>query len=523
MVSVGDMAQTGMGELVNLFAKDEQTKAILLYLEGLTDAPEFIAAARKASAVKPVIALKAGRSQAASRAALSHTGALAGSWDVYRAAFRQAGIVAVDTLDDMFDAAALLHRYPDFSGKRLAIITNGGGAGILAVDALARTGAELAELSAETLNSLDEQLPATWSHANPVDVIGDADATRYAAAIDAVMRDRGVDCLLVMNCPTGLLAPGEAARATADAVARACKRGEGKPVFGCWLGDRNHAAAAAILQEADIPVLATPAQAVRGFGALVQAASARADRDRDGHGATPDANIREAHDLLESVAADGRKILSEIESKRLLTLFGIPVVQTRLVGEVEEIDAACGAIGPPYALKIVSPDITHKSDFGGVALGLADAAAVRRSARAMLRHIEDTFPDARIEGFALQPMIARKSAHELFAGIASDETFGPIVLFGAGGTAIEVIADKAIGLPPVGARRAEAMIAETRIARVLGGYRHVPPADRAAIVEVLKALSRLALALPGIAELDVNPLLADADGVIALDARIILR
>ncbi|MBO6526459.1 acetate--CoA ligase family protein [Erythrobacter sp.] len=522
VVSVGDMAQTGMGELIRLFSEDRNTSAILLYLEGLTDTRGFVEAARAASRIKPVIALKAGRSRAAGRAALSHTGALAGSWDVYRAAFRETGIVTVDTLEDMFDAAHLLDRYPDGAGGRLAIVTNGGGAGILAVDAMAATGARLAELSSETMAMLDRSLPPTWSRGNPVDVIGDADAARYRVAIDAVIADGGVDAVLVMNCPTGLIAPGEAAWVTAQSVKQARARGLTKPVFGCWLGDENYASAAAVLQAARIPVLANPADAVRAFGVLIQAERSRRVRPRHAKKAVSEETLRAARALLKTVAADGRKILSEIEAKHLLRLFAIPVVETRHVGSVEEIDAACTGIDPPFALKIVSPDITHKSDHGGVALGLADAASVRRAAKAMHAHIRGIFPTARIEGFALQPMIGRKTAHELFAGIATDETFGPVVLFGAGGTAIEVIADKAIGLPPVSSEQAREMIADTRISRVLGGYRHIPPADLEAIVEVLEALSRLSLALPEIAELDVNPLLADADGVISLDARVIL-
>lgn len=522
VVSVGDMAQTGMDELITLLASDHHTRAILIYLEGLNNGPAFIAAARAAACAKPVIVLKAGRSRAASKATLSHTGALAGAWDVYRAALRKAGAVVVATLDGMFNAASLMDRYPDGAGERLAIITNGGGAGILALDALAGAGGVLAELGAGTLERLDGALACDWSRGNPVDIIGDADGARYAAAIDAVIADEGVDALLVMNCPTGVLAPGEAATATADTVRRWRKNGGSKPVFACWLGDGNRDAAAPTLQAARIPLLATPSQAVTGFGALVQARKASARHAEPEPPAPLQAAIAEARALIARVRADGRRIMSEIEAKQLLHSFGIPVVETRKLSGPDDIASACQGIAPPYALKIVSPDITHKSDFGGVALGLADQAAVKQAAEAMRSHIATRFPDARIEGFALQPMIARKSAHELFVGIATDATFGQIVLFGAGGTAIEVIADKAIGIPPLSAAEARAMIAETAIARLLGGYRHVPPADCDAIAGVIVALSRMATGLPEIAELDVNPLLADAQGVIALDARVVL-
>ncbi|MEE4338144.1 acetate--CoA ligase family protein [Erythrobacter sp.] len=522
VVSVGDMAQTDIGELVALFARDPGTRAILLYIEGLADGSGFLEAARAASGSKPVIALKAGRSREAGRAALSHTGALAGSWDVYRAAFRKAGVVAVDTLDDMLGAASLLHLHPEGSGDRLAILTNGGGAGILAVDALARTGGHLAQLSPGTIEALDRACPAGWSRGNPIDIIGDADAVRYESAIRAVLEDEGVDALLVMNCPTGLIEPGEAARASAAATARARRTGREIPVLACWLGDANLAASAPVLQDAGLPVFATPSQAVAGFAALVETRGAKGRRARRDPAPALLDETADAREVLAGIRADGRAILSEIEAKRLLQSFGIPVVPTHFIASLDEAEAACREINAPYALKIVSPDITHKSDFGGVVLGLSDAAAVERAGKAMRAHLARAFPEARIEGFALQPMIARKSAHELFIGIARDPAFGPVVMFGAGGTAIEVVADKAAGLPPIGPEDARDMIGATRIARLLSGYRHVPAADLGAIAGVIEGVSRLAVALPEISELDINPLLADAGGAIALDARVVL-
>lgn len=523
VISVGDMAQTGMGELIELLHNDHRTRAILVYLEGLTDAEAFLQAAMRASVEKPIIVLKAGRTRSAGRAALSHTGALAGSWDAYRAAFREAGILAVDTLEEMFDAANLLHQYPQGADQKLAIITNGGGAGILAVDAMARKPVQLAQLSNHTVSSLNAVLPPVWPGANPVDIIGDADASRYESAVEIVLSDTGVDAVLIMNCPTGLLDPGEAAHATARSVERMRKRGVEKPVFGCWLGDANFNAAAEQLERAHIPVFETPSDAIRGFSALVQVHRSFArSRGKNCHEPKPEL-VKQARELLSTVKSDGRQVLGEIEAKSLLAIFGVPVVETKRLSFDDDFESACTGLSPPYALKIVSPDITHKSDFGGVALGLSDARAVRRAATAMQKHITKMFPEARLDGFALQPMIARKSAHELFAGIAQDETFGPVVLFGAGGTAIEVIADKAVGLPPISLQQAKAMIADTRIARQLNGYRHVPRANMDAIEQVLVALSRLALALPEVRELDVNPLLADSQGVLALDARVILK
>lgn len=520
ILSIGDMAQTGLDELMELFATDPQTRAILIYMEGLEDGRTFVKAARAATAIKPVIVLKAGRGAAAGRAALSHTGALAGSWDVYRAAFREAGIVVVDSLDALFDATAILDDIPDLSGERLAIVTNGGGAGVLALDAMEAADIQLATLSDDTITRLDSVLPPGWSRANPVDIIGDAGPDRYRAAMAALLDDGQVDAVLAMNCPTGLLVPGDAAQAVAGA---ASANAITKPVLACWLGDANQASAHAILGDARIPEFATPAQAVHAFGYAVAAHRARM-RSMSGDVGAPDKSavvLGEA--IIDAVLADGRHLLSEIEAKRLLAAFGVPVVPTQFAATAQAAVEACAALPAPYALKIVSPDITHKSDFGGVVLGLADPAAVRQAAEGMNKAITERFPKARIEGFAVQPMIQRKAAHELFAGIANDPAFGPVILFGAGGTAIEAINDKAIALPPVNLSRAEELIAETRIARLLTGYRNVPATDRTAVASVVAALSQMALALPQIAELDINPLIADADGVIALDARVVLK
>lgn len=518
IVSMGDMGDVGLDELVDVLAEDEQTSAILLYLEGLADARPFLAAVRALGGRKPVIVLKAGRSQAAAAAAKSHTGALAGAYDVYRAALRQHGAVVVETLEELFDAAAVLARCPAPQGPRLAVVTNGGGAGILAADALDTVPGELAALAPETIARLDRVLPPVWSRGNPVDIIGDADGNRYRAAIDVLLGDPGVDALLVMNCPTALCEGDEIARAVAAAIRSAASPG---PVLACWLGDANARRAAPLLADAGIALFDTPNDAVRGFSYLVQAGRAAALPARIGR--EPGREERtEAERLLASVRGDGRTVMSEMEAKALLALFGIPVVQTRRAATTEEVATACAGLEPPYVVKIVSPDLTHKSDIGGVALGLSDAAAARAAAASMLERITAARPDARIDGFSVQPMIRRKQAHELFCGVAMDPAFGPVLMVGAGGTAVEVLADRAIRLPPIDRADAEAMLAETRISRLLSGYRDVPAVKREAILDVLLALSDLVGALSGIAELDINPLLADADGVVALDARVIL-
>ena len=521
VLSIGDMADLALDELVDLFAADADTDAILIYLEGLSDARAFWRAARAAAAQKPVIVLKAGRSQAAARAAKSHTGSLAGSYDVYRAALRQAGLVLVESLEDLFDAAAVLGRLMLPAADRLAIVTNGGGAGILAVDALSGLPGRLATLTPATIATLNGLLPAGWSGANPVDIIGDARASRYCGAVEAVLADANVDALLVMNCPTALADGGEVARAVAGSVAASHSA---KPVLACWLGDANAHAAAADFTDAGIALFQTPDEAIRAFSCLVQAAASKAAAGQPLPAPTQiaPASLAEAKALIAAVRADNRLILSEPEAKVLLALFGVPVVPTVCAATPTAVEASCAGLEAPYAVKIVSPDLTHKSDIGGVALGLADATAARCAAEAMLDKISAAHPEARLQGFSVQPMIRRKQAHELFAGIAHDPAFGPLLMVGAGGTAVEVLADRAIRLPPIGEADAAAMLAETRISRLLGGYRDVPATHAGAIVEVMLALSCLAITLPEVAELDINPLLADSAGVIALDARVVL-
>lgn len=518
VISVGDMADVGLDELVELFGNDEGTSAILIYLEGLADARPFLAAVHSLGGRKPIIVLKAGRSQAAARAAQSHTGALAGAYDIYRAAFRQNGIVMVDTLEELFDAAEMLARNRPSQGDRLAVITNGGGAGILATDALAGTPARLAILSAETQAALDAALPPTWSKANPVDIIGDADGARYRAAIESVLGDPENDGLLVMNCPTALNSCSDIAAAVTDTLRAS---GTTKPVLACWLGDANARAAVDAFEKSDIASFETPEAAVRGFSYLVQAGRPAPPLPSLGRD-VPEEAVAKAKALIASAREDGRTVMSELEAKALLTPFGIPVASARQASSPEEVRAACGTIEAPYVVKIVSPDLTHKSDIGGVALGLANAEAAMGAAESMYQRIRAARPDARLQGFSVQPMIRRKRAHELFCGIAADPAFGPVLMVGAGGTAVEVLADRAIRLPPVDIREAEAMLAETRISRLLAGYRDVPATRLDAIANVVVALSDIARLLPEISELDLNPLLADEAGVIALDARVIL-
>nr|WP_198351218.1 acetate--CoA ligase family protein [Sphingomonas formosensis] len=394
IISAGDMADVDLGDLLDLFAVDPATEAILLYVEGVTNSVKFMSAARAAARSKPVIAIKAGRTSAAARAALSHTGALAGSYDVYRAAFERAGIILVDTLTEMFDAAEILGTRRRARGNRLAIVTNGGGAAVLAIDVMDRAGAELAILSEQTVATLDALLPSSWSHANPVDLIGDGGPERYRHAIGAVQADEGVDAVLVMHCPTATADTAAVAQVVVDCDAAA---GRAKPILACWLGDINCEHVRSMMHDAAIALYATPDDAVRGFGYLI-AARRSEDMLRDAVEVTTRFSPDRPHakSILNRVRAERRTVLSEVEAKDLLAAYQVPVVPTRLVRGEGEFEEACAHIQPPYVVKIVSPDLTHKSDAGGVALHLADRNAVMAAAAVMETRIRQKYPEAEI-------------------------------------------------------------------------------------------------------------------------------
>ncbi|WP_188053094.1 bifunctional acetate--CoA ligase family protein/GNAT family N-acetyltransferase [Sphingosinithalassobacter sp. CS137] len=520
IVSLGDGADVDFADLIDLFAADARTEAIALYVESIGDAAKFMSAARAASRVKPVIALKAGRTDAAGRAAMSHTGALAGSWDVYQAAFRRAGIVPVETLTGLFGAAQVLARKRPVPGNRLAIVTNGGGAGVLAADALAKTEGALASLSPETVARLDPALPASWSRANPIDVVGDARADRFAAAVDAAAADPAVDALLVMHCPTAVangvgIADAVLARVSAEDFPR------NKPVIGCWLGAGNADHARPRFDAADVPLFDNLDEAVQGFGAMVAARNAREALLRTpAAGAVAAADRDAVQAVIHGARAEGRTTLSAGEAKQLLAALGVPVVQPVFATGAGAVADACGSMRPPYVLKIVSPQLTHKSDVGGVALNLPDSRAATRAAEEMAARIARDHPDAQLLGFEAEPMVDTVGKYELLVGIAADPAFGPVLAVGAGGKAVEVLNDRALGLPPLDAALARDMLARTRIAALLAGYRDVPAADIDGVVRVLQAVSTLVADFPEIAELDINPLLVGSDGVLALDARV---
>jgi acetyltransferase len=526
VLSLGDMADVDFGDVLDYLAADVQSRAILLYMESVTNAAKFMSAARRAARSKPVVVVKAGRSASGARAALSHTGALAGSDGAYEAAFRRAGILRVRELDELFAAAEILARHPPLTGERLAMLTNGGGAGVLATDRLGDLGGTLANLSDGTRSALDAVLPPTWSHGNPIDIIGDAGPQRYEVALEVLLASNDADAILVMSCPTALASSTEIAVRMCAVVER--HRTAGRPtkaVIANWLGEEASKGARALFARKGIGSFATPAGAIDGFMYLVRYARAQDELMQ-----TPPVLPRElqvdrdkASATIQTAIAGGRSMLSEVEAKALLASYGIPTVPTAIAyhpDEVERLAAPFIAEHGACVVKILSDDITHKSDVGGVRLGLERAAEARQAAADMLQRIAGTKPDARIEGFAVQPMIRRPHAHELILGMSVDEAFGPLIMFGAGGTSVEVVRDTAHALPPLDLKLARDLMRQTRVWRLLQGYRDRPAANLDAVAEALARLSSLVAHHPEIREVDVNPLLADPDGVIALDARI---
>jgi acetyltransferase len=524
VISVGDQVDVDFGDLLDFFAMDRATRAIVLYVEAIKDARKFMSAARAAARAKPVIVIKAGRAAQGAKAAATHTGALAGADAVYDAAFRRAGLLRVFDLEELFDATETLGRLKPFPGNRLAVLTNGGGLGVLAVDRLIDLGGVLAELSPETRARLDSALPPTWSKSNPVDIIGDADAARYTSALERLVEDKANDAVLVLNVPTALASAEATASAIASVVrARREAVAQPKPVLAAWIGE--NAGVAQTFAAARVPHYATEADAVRGFMHLVRYTQAR-DALMETPPSLPEhfvPDIAAARQAIDEALRDGRRWLDPIAAAQVLTAYAIPVVPAVLAHDPDEAGALARpflAAGDPVVVKIQSPDIVHKSDVGGVQLGLLSEAAVRTAAADIMARAQTARPDARITGVIVQPMIIRPKAHELIAGIADDPTFGPVIAFGHGGTAVEVIDDKALALPPLDLKMASDLIARTRVFRLLSGYRNVPAVKVSDVALTLVKLAQLAADVSELRELDINPLLVDQNGVLALDARI---
>lgn len=518
LVSLGDMADVDFGDMLDYLANDVKTQAILLYVEQVVQPRKFMSAARAASRMKPVLVVKGGRHAEAARAAASHTGALAGNDAVYDAVFRRSGMLRVVGLEDLFAAVETLAMTRAPEGDRLAILTNGGGMGVLATDALIARGGHLAELSKETVARLDQVLPRTWSRGNPIDIIGDATPRRYADALKAVLVDRGIDAVLVLNCPTALAAGIEPAQAVIEA-----KGDRHRPVLlTSWVGGETQRQAGQLFARKGIATYPTPEQAVAAFMHIVDYR-----RSQEALMETPPSvpevftpDWPRARAPLLRALAEGRDWLLETEAQEVLMAYGIPVVLSRVARSPSEAAALAAEIGGAVALKILSPDITHKTDVGGVVLDLAGPAAVRDAAERLRKSFAEQHPAAQLVGFTVAPMVCRPGAYELIVGIAVDPQFGPVVLFGHGGTAVEVVNDKALGLPPLNMHLAFELMSRTRIYRLLKGYRGVPSVDLDAIAMSLIKIAQVAIDHAEVVELDINPLLADEFGVLALDARI---
>jgi acetyltransferase len=524
VVSLGGAIDVDFGEILDFLIADAATDAILLYIEGVRDARRALSALRAAARVKPVIALKVGRYASGSRAASSHTGALVGSDAVFDAALRRAGTVRVKTYTQLFAAARALATGRLPHGERLAIVTNGGGPGVMAADSATENGVALAELSAETIKKLNEKLPPQWSRGNPIDIIGDAPAGLFGEATGAALADPAVDAVLVMYSPVAVTEPQAAARAVAQAAAASAK-----PLLAAWLGDINPNESRAYLEAHGIANFYTPENAVEAFSFLcayrrnqaqlmqVPAARLAAHLPED---ARPD--LAAAVAIRSRALAEGRTLLTEDESKALLAAFGLPVPRSTVCTDRETALAAARDIGFPVVIKIHSPDISHKSDVGGVRLNLQNEQMVASAFDDMLRHVRALRPAARILGVTVQPMLRYAHAREVLVGVATDPVFGPVISFGAGGVAVEAVRDTAVALPPLNAPLARELMQRTRVHRLLTGYRDVPAADFGALERIVEGVSRMVCELPWLAEMDLNPVLAHPSGAMIADARVAL-
>lgn len=525
LISIGERCDVDFGDLIDHLASDALTRSILLYVESIESPRKFMSAARAAARNKPVIVVKAGRSSQGIKAAASHTGALAGSDIVFDAAIRRAGMLRVDTLQELFMAAETLAHFgarplnslPRAGDDCLTLMTNGGGAGVMAADAAAAAGVALRELPEPLIAQLDAVLPPTWSRGNPVDIIGDAPVGRYTQTLRTLLADDAGGTVLLMHAPTAIVRSDDIAKALAPIAREHPGR-----VMACWLGERSVAEARRLFVEAGVPDYATPEEAVHAFAMLATYRRNQAlllEAPAATENAPPD--LPAARRCVQAALASGREMLDEFEAKSLLKAYGVPTVATLAVAPnaAAAVEAAA-TLGYPVVLKIRSPDISHKSDAGGVALNLADAAALRQAADTMLATLREALPAAALDGFTVQTMLSRPLGQELIVGASIDPMFGPVLLFGAGGTAVEVLADRAIALPPLNRVLAAELISRTRMSRLLAGYRNHPPAKLDAVCDVLMAVSQMLADIPELAELDINPLWADDHGVMALDARV---
>jgi len=520
VVSTGDAADIDFGEILDFLALDAKTKSILLYIEGIADARQFMSGLKAAARMKPVILLKSGRMPEGTKAAVSHTGAIIGGDDVFTAAVERAGAVRAQSIAQLFAAAKSLSHNIQIKSNRLAILTNGGGPGVMAIDRAAELGMKMPDLSEESLEKLNAFLPAPWSHGNPIDILGDATGERYTKALEVCQNDDNYDGTLILLTPQAMSDPSGIAKSIIEFTKKTPNR---KPIFTAWLGESLVSDARKLFSEAKIPTFRTPEAAVEAFSfistyhqnqKLLMQSPATADQCCQ----TSDASG--ARLIIDSVLAEGRTILSSTETRAIMNAFGVPITPAIEVNSASQAMVAAESMGFPVSLKINSPNLTHKSDVGGVKLNIHSVQEVRAEFTKMVDRIKAAQPDANILGVTVEPMYKGGHTRELLVGVMRDPVFGPAITFGSGGTAVEVIKDAAIALPPLNHYIANKMIQQTKVSKMLKDFRGMPAVNHAAIVDVLLRISDMVAQLPEIMELDINPLFADENGVMAVDARI---
>ncbi len=517
-ISIGSMIDVGWGDLIDYLGDDQSTRSIVMYMESIGDARSFLSAAREVALTKPIIVIKAGRTEAAVKAAASHTGALTGSDEVLDAAFRRGGVLRVNNISELFDMAEVLAKQPKPKGPRLAIISNAGGPGVLATDALIRSGGELASLSQKSLNALDQLLPRHWSHNNPIDILGDASPERYVRSVEIAAKDPNTDGVLVILAPQANTDPTR----TAEQL-RPLARLDGKPILASWMGGVEVAAGEAILNRSNIPTFPYPDTAVRAFNYMWRYTyNLRGLYETPALPQAPD-SVRDralAEDMIRSARASGRTLLNEFESKRIMEAYGIPVVETRMASDEEEAVRAAEQIGYPVVLKLASGTIAHKSEAGGVLLNLANAAAVRKAFRKILATIKESHGPEHFQGVTVQPMVPL-DGYDLILGSSLDPQFGPVLLFGSGGRLLDFYQDRALALPPLNMTLARRAMEQTNVYTALEKMRR--NFDLTVLEQILVNFSLLVVEQRWIKEIDVNPLLVTSERVVALDARVVLH
>jgi acetyltransferase len=519
VVSMGASVDVDFGEILDYLISDTKTHSILLYIEGIHDARSFMSSIRAAARIKPVILVKVGRHAAASKAAISHTASIVGSDDAFDAAVRRAGVVRVQTITQLFSAAKALSCGFDPTGNRLAIVTNGGGPGVMATDYAIDLGLVMANLSNHTIETLNQVLPSTWSHGNPVDVIGDAQADRYQYAVKACLEDPNVDGVLTILTPQAMTKPLEVANVVIE-LSNQYK----KPLLSSWMGEAQVEESRAAFNRAKKPSFRNPESALDVFSFLsAYHKNQKLLMQMPGplaHHLEPD--VESARMIIEGALQEKRKILGEMESKALLSAFHIPVAQTMVARSPNEALLIAQQLGFPVAMKINSPDITHKSDVGGVMLNLANAPDVRAAYHEIIERVKRIRPDAQVNGISIQPMVVKPNGRELMVGVTNDPVFGPIITFGAGGTTVEIMGDRSVALPPLNTFLVKDLIHGTHVSKMLGAFRNMPPVNMEALESVLLRVSEMVCELPMLMEMDINPLILDEHGVLAADARIVV-